>query len=57
MLAAATQLPCWPPNLSCQPYEPPEPLPEITAEDVNLICWLALQPAETHSASENSHGQ
>ncbi len=39
--------------LGLQPYEPPKPLPEITAEDVNLICWLALQPAETHTVSEN----
>lgn len=24
---------------------PPEPLPAITTEDVNLVCWLAVSPA------------
>lgn len=25
-----------------QPQPVPEPLPEITAEDVHLVCWQAL---------------
>ena len=25
-----------------EPYTPPQPLPEITADDVHLVCWLAL---------------
>ncbi|MCY3851350.1 MAG: phospholipase D-like domain-containing protein [Acidimicrobiaceae bacterium] len=28
--------------LGLEPYIPPEPLPEITAEDVHLVTWLAL---------------
>ncbi len=29
-------------DLGLEPYVPPEPLPEITREDVHLVCWLAL---------------
>ncbi|MCY4632123.1 MAG: helicase-related protein [bacterium] len=29
-------------NLGLEPYEPPQPLPEITPDDVHLVCWLAL---------------
>ncbi|MDE0131846.1 MAG: helicase-related protein [bacterium] len=32
-------------NLGLEPYAPPKPLPAITADDVNLICWLAVVPA------------
>ena len=32
-------------ELGLQPYEAPEPLPEITDDDVHLVCWLALVPA------------
>ena len=28
--------------LGLEPYTPPEPLPEITLEDVHAVCWLAL---------------
>ena len=28
--------------LGLEPYIPPEPLPEITADDIHLVCWLAL---------------
>ena len=28
--------------LGLEPYVPPEPLPEITKEDVHAVCWLAL---------------
>ena len=29
-------------SLGLEPYIPPEPLPEITPDDVHLVCWLAL---------------
>ena len=29
-------------ELGLQPYRPPDPLPEITSDDVNLVCWLAV---------------
>ena len=29
-------------DLGLEPYTPPEPLPEITADDIHLVCWLAL---------------
>lgn len=29
-------------DLGLQPYTPPEPLPEITHNDIHLVCWLAL---------------
>lgn len=29
-------------DLGLQPYVPPEPLPEIIDDDVNLICWIAI---------------
>ena len=29
-------------SLGLEPYTPPQPLPEITPEDVHLVCWLAL---------------
>lgn len=28
--------------LGLEPYTPPQPLPEITPDDVHLVCWLAL---------------
>ena len=36
-------------ELGLQPYEAPEPLPEITDDDVHLICWLALVQATSES--------
>ena len=33
-------------ELGLQPSPPPEPLPEITEDDVHLICWLAIVPAD-----------
>ena len=36
-------------DLGLEPYTPPEPLPEITADDIHLVCWLALTSnADTH---------
>lgn len=29
-------------ELGLQPSPPPEPLPEITQDDVHLVCWLAI---------------
>ncbi|MCY4078502.1 MAG: helicase-related protein [Acidobacteria bacterium] len=29
-------------SLGLEPYRPPQPLPEITPDDVHLVCWLAL---------------
>ena len=29
-------------NLGLEAYVPPKPLPEITPDDVHLVCWLAL---------------
>ncbi len=29
-------------SLGLQPYRAPQPLPEITSDDVHLVCWLAL---------------
>ncbi|MCY3924202.1 MAG: helicase-related protein [bacterium] len=29
-------------SLGLEPYTPPQPLPEITPDDVYLVCWLAL---------------
>ena len=28
--------------LGLEPYIAPDPLPEITPEDVHVVCWLAL---------------
>ena len=29
-------------DLGLEPYTPPEPLPEITPDDIHLVCWLAV---------------
>jgi hypothetical protein len=29
-------------ELGLEPSAPPEPLPEITADDLHLVCWLAI---------------
>ena len=34
-------------ELGLQPSPPPDPLPEIVEEDVHLVCWLAITPADT----------
>jgi hypothetical protein len=31
-------------ELGLEPSPPPEPLPEITADDVHVVCWLAIVP-------------
>jgi hypothetical protein len=37
-------------DLGLKPSPPSQPLPEITEEDVHLVCWLAIVPS-TGSAS------
>ena len=34
-------------DLGLEPYQAPEPLPDITEDDVNLICWMAIVPKPT----------
>ena len=34
-------------DLGLEPYSTPEPLPEITPDDVHLVCWQALTPHPT----------
>ena len=29
-------------KLGLEPYIPPRPLPEITIDDIHLVCWMAL---------------
>ena len=36
-------------NLGLEPYVPPKPLPEITPDDVHLVCWLSLVPKQSAS--------
>ena len=31
-------------SLGIEPYKPPQPLPEIRADDIHLVCWMALSP-------------
>jgi hypothetical protein len=30
-------------RIGLEPFHAPEPLPPITADDIHLICWLALE--------------
>jgi len=32
-------------DLGLEPSPPPEPLPQISASDIHLVCWLALVPS------------
>jgi superfamily II DNA or RNA helicase len=46
-------------DLGLEPSPPPEPLPEITEDDVHLLCWLAIVPPDgpgedADGLSENS---
>ena len=38
-------------DLGLEPYAPPKPLPEITPDDVHLVCWLSLVPSDPHLSS------
>ena len=33
-------------EIGLEPAPPPEPLPEIEADDVHLVCWLAIVPED-----------
>ena len=33
-------------DLGLEPYEPPQPRPEITPDDVHPVCWLAVLPPD-----------
>lgn len=39
-------------DLGLEPSPPPEPLPEITEDDVHLVCWLAIVPSATETIAE-----
>ena len=41
-------------DLGLQPYTPPKPLPEISADDVHLIAWLALVPEPGYAAESDA---
>jgi len=36
-------------DLGLEPYQPPQPLPPISKDDVHLICWIALVPNQPPS--------
>lgn len=38
-------------DLGLEPYVAPEPLPDITDDDVNLVCWQAIVPMTERSLS------
>ncbi len=44
-------------DLGLQPSPPPEPLPEITEDDVHLVCWLAIVPAEMPTTMAEFFGE
>ena len=39
-------------ELGLEPSPPPVPLPEITEDDVHLICWLAIVPPNAVGIAE-----
>ncbi|MDP9331961.1 MAG: phospholipase D-like domain-containing protein [Actinomycetota bacterium] len=39
-------------DLGLEPSPPPQLLPEITEEDIHLVCWLAIVPRERLSAGK-----
>jgi hypothetical protein len=39
-------------DLGLEPSPPPEPLPEITEDDVHLVCWLAIVPSAGETIAE-----
>ena len=43
---AAQALAEWITGVGIDPFQPPEPLPPIGADDIDLICWLAISPSE-----------
>ena len=43
-------------SLGLEPYTPPQPLPEITLDDVHLVCWLALTTEENSTITARDRG-
>jgi hypothetical protein len=39
-------------ELGLQAYEAPEPLPEITDNDIHFVCWLASVPARPDKSEQ-----
>ena len=39
--------------LACglEPVEPPQPLPPISADEIQIICWLGIEPIARHSST------
>lgn len=44
-------------ELGLEPSPPPEPLPEITGDDVHLVCWLAIVPPDEPMTIAEQIGQ
>ena len=44
-------------DLGLEPFVPPEPLPEITATDVHLVCWIAITSDPRSDAAWYPSGQ
>ena len=44
-------------DLGLERYQPPRPLPQITEEDVHLICWIALIPEKQPNRPDNEDRQ
>jgi hypothetical protein len=44
-------------ELGLEPSPPPQPLPEITADDVHLVCWLALVPPDAPTTIIEQFGE
>ena len=36
----------WILQVGIEPFRPPEPLPPISPEDIDLVCWLAVTPGD-----------
>ena len=39
-------------RIGAEPFEPPEPLPPIAHDDIQLICWLAIEGEEADRIEE-----
>ena len=44
-------------DLGLEPFVPPEPLPEITSDDVHLVCWIAITSDPRTDAAWYPSGQ
>jgi hypothetical protein len=43
-------------ELGLEPSPPPEPLPDITEDDVHLVCWPAIGPARSATIAKQMGG-